>query len=370
MRNVIRRITLMTSSLLSILIDFLNIQPQLVALFTSFPDYDDHTFAMILELQKDAIPIILVCDNFDIPTHWSEENIKLTLVKRNSLKSLYHAKRSQYIFHTHGFSLTESISRKQKVTSLWHGIPLKRIGQEIGNKMPQSTFGLVTSSATSFLMKRAYSESQNLPIFLNFGLPRLDLLRNNITKEPYSLVNFIWMPTYRKSVVGEIREDGFVNDLGIGMTADQLQVLDKGLQTRGISVELLLHPMSGSKIPLELTSIKLSQLDRKKESLYRYINKFDALITDYSSISVDYLITQKPLYILAPDYEEYAASRGLFDELENLLGLTIFKNVEDFLQVLDLKHDPVQELKGAFLKWHDYQGDERARNIWKAVLKD
>ena len=364
-----RDLSLLISKSFSRLMDYFRILPRNRAFFTCFPDFEDQTFSMILELTKQSIPTILISDSPRMPNYWKEENLQVKLVKRKSIKSFFYAKTSKYIFHTHGFIFSESVSNEQVVTSLWHGIPLKKIGVEIGNEMPNSTFGLISSTSKSFLMERAYSNLKRKPEFINFGLPRLDLLENTNQEGKVRGNNFVWMPTYRSSVVGEIRDDGFVNDLGLGMTISQLMQLDALFLKRGISVELVLHPMSGATVPVELSAIRLSSFDRKVKSLYRYINSFDALITDYSSVSIDFLVTGKPLYIFAPDFEEYEKSRGFFDNFEILLGIRVSKDTASLMIELDKETYDFQRLEKALKNWHDYNRNDRSRKIWQHISK-
>lgn len=364
-----RTFSLFVSKSISRLLDILRIQPKKRALFTCFPDFEDQTFSMILELTKQSVPVVLLSDSLEMPVHWKKENLLIKIIKRNSAISFFYAKTSKYIFHTHGFIFSESTSHKQIVISLWHGIPLKKIGKELGNEMPRSKFGLVSSVSTSFLMKRAYSTPKKMPLLLNYGLPRLDLLENGNQGNRETGTRFIWMPTYRNSVIGEIRDDGLVGDLGLGMPISQLSKLDEYFFSSGISVEILLHPMSGATIPTELSAIHVSNFDRNSESLYRHLNNFDALITDYSSVSIDFLVTGKPIYILAPDFELYEKTRGFFEDFETLLGIRVSKNIDDFIAELDKGIYDFQRLEKALNKWHDYKKNDRARKIWESVSK-
>ena len=48
--------------------------------------------------------------------------------------------------------------------------------------------------------------------------------------------------------------------------------------------------------------------------LYQFVRCADALISDYSSISIDFMLLDRPIVYTLDDYEDYAASRGLFPE--------------------------------------------------------
>lgn len=362
-----RKTTLLVSKFVSRLIDVFQILPRNRALFKCFPDFEDQAFSMILELTKQSIPVFLISDRYQIPNHWREETLRVKLIKPQSLMSFFYAKTSKYIFHTHGFIFSESISREQVVVNLWHGIPLKKIGIEVGFEMPNSTFSLITSTSKSFLMERAYSNEKKKPVFINFGLPRLDLLKSISQSDKVCRNKIIWMPTHRDVVISEIPTNGFVNNLWLGMTISQLMQLDKSFLERGISVELLLHPMFGGTVPVDLSAIYPSSFDRNSQSLYRYINNFDALMTDYSSISIDYLVTRKPLYIFAPDLESYEKSRGLFGDLEALLGIQVLKDIDSLMKEIDTDNYDFLRLERALNDWHDYRQNDRASKIWQRI---
>ena len=48
--------------------------------------------------------------------------------------------------------------------------------------------------------------------------------------------------------------------------------------------------------------------------LYQFIPLTDALITDYSSISADYMLLNKPMIFILDDYEQYNKSRGIIPD--------------------------------------------------------
>ena len=362
-----RKTLLLLSKFVSRLMDVFRILPKNQALFKCFPDFEDQSFSMILELTKQSIPIFLISDSNQMPNHWREETLGVKLIKSQSLLSFFYAKTSKYIFHTHGFIFSESISREQVVVNLWHGIPLKKIGIEVGHEMPNSTFSLITSTSKSFLMERTYSNLKKKPVFINFGLPRLDLLKPISQSSKVHPKKIIWAPTHRDESISEILTNRFVNNIWLGMTMSQLIQLDKFFLDRGISVELLLHPMFRGTVPVDLSAIYPSPFDRNSQSLYRYINNFDALMTDFSSISIDYLVTRKPLYIFAPGLESYEKSRGLFGDLETLLGIQVLKDVDSLMKEMDTDNYDFLRLEKALNDWHDYRQNDRASKIWQRI---
>ncbi|MCS3427965.1 CDP-glycerol glycerophosphotransferase family protein [Leucobacter aridicollis] len=56
------------------------------------------------------------------------------------------------------------------------------------------------------------------------------------------------------------------------------------------------------------------------------LGAFDAVITDFSSIAVDFSLLERPIQWFAPDLEAYTATRGLYEALEVTAGSTIARS--------------------------------------------
>ena len=78
--------------------------------------------------------------------------------------------------------------------------------------------------------------------------------------------------------------------------------------------------------------------------------KFDELITDYSSLAMDFIILDKPIIFFVPDIGEYKKTPGLHEELWSLMpGHKVYS---------------FEELKGALDKEDEYKEErKRAREI-------
>ena len=74
-----------------------------------------------------------------------------------------------------------------------------------------------------------------------------------------------------------------------------------------------------------------------------YINCFDSLITDYSSIYLDYMLLERPIIFLPYDLQEYESSVGFtMDYMENTPGPKPV-NFHNFLTELKKCQNPPQE---------------------------
>lgn len=95
----------------------------------------------------------------------------------------------------------------------------------------------------------------------------------------------------------------------------------------------------------------------------------DILISDYSSIILDYSILCKPILCFGYDYEYYKKERGFYYELETEMPSGVLKTEKDVIQKLkDMDYDMECQLTKKFRDCHmEYGGDATTQCI-KAVL--
>ena len=63
----------------------------------------------------------------------------------------------------------------------------------------------------------------------------------------------------------------------------------------------------------------------------------DLMITDYSSIFFDYLVTNKPIVFYTPDLDEYQSSRGMYIANRDLPG-PVVHHIEDVITAIKQKY--------------------------------
>ena len=119
------------------------------------------------------------------------------------------------------------------------------------------------------------------------------------------------------------------------------------------------------------------ELNEKNVQLYQFIGSTDALITDYSSVYYDYLLTGKPIGLTVDDFEEYSKTTGfVFDEVfEYIIGEHIL-NCDDFVRFIDNvvsgKDDLLEkrnEMNKLFNYYHDNQSSMRVCDFIFEQLK-
>lgn len=183
-----------------------------------------------------------------------------------------------------------------------------------------------------------------------WGYPRNDYLfvdNNDVKKvlndkwafDKYRKV-ILWMPTFRKTVAygAPLSEDYIQNETGMPLfqTMAELKALDEFLSRLDVLVVLKLHPLQANLKVFSynyqnIIVLRNENLQDMQLQLYQMVRYTDALITDYSSISTDYMLLDKPIIYILDDYEEYKKARGLSPEnaLDLLSGYHVV-NIDGF----------------------------------------
>ncbi|MGH8370132.1 MAG: CDP-glycerol glycerophosphotransferase family protein, partial [Gammaproteobacteria bacterium] len=130
----------------------------------------------------------------------------------------------------------------------------------------------------------------------------------------------------------------------LGLDSDATLLLDDYCERHGVEFIFKFHPAERSANRIQGHHLHVCSPD---SDLYPLLPLSSALITDYSSICMDYLLLDKPVLFLVPDLEDYMLhDRQLqFDPDEMTPGpkLSSWQEVIDTLDSLRQKDDYVEE---------------------------
>ena len=219
------------------------------------------------------------------------------------------------------------------------------------------------------------------------GYPRNDLMLDNQGKgyeNPFVSEGFkgkvvIWMPTFRKSINKVLSEDNCESNTGLPLfnSLDELEELNHYLASINVCVLTKIHHLQAINPVFthqfsHLLFITDNDLVEKDIQLYQIIGKTDALLTDYSSISVDYLLLNRPIGFILDDLREYEKGRGRF-QFENvkevLAGKHIYniKELYHFFYEISTNIDSTQSLREnlskSMITYQDNHSCERICNF-------
>lgn len=173
--------------------------------------------------------------------------------------------------------------------------------------------------------------------------------------------SLIWMPTFRKCKIKCISED-YLNNTETGLplleTEEDFLKFNMFLSSRSVQLFIKIHPLQEgfSFFRKDFSNIKIidnSYLSKNNIQLYQFIPVFDAMITDYSSVSTDYFLLNKPIVYLLDDYEEYKKTRGFYpdDPMKYMPGNHVYSYEQFENAIVDICSD------------HDHYADSRKKLI-------
>ena len=351
----------------SILTRLSNILPKFnKTILLPYPDWEDMTLAIFDELIKTKKNKIIWLLNKNSSVLFYKKLFPDTVVvKRSSIKGIFHLFTSKTIYCTHG-TFYRWVPKGMRIINLWHGFGFKAVGTYLkGIDRIACTHAISSSNySRKFIsIEMNLTESSVYPL----GFPRNDRLLNalnnwQIIKENLEFKNFkkiiIWMPTYRSSIEGDIRKDGIQYDNPFNLEYFDIEEFYKYLFSENILCLFRAHPMS-MKFELKQNSnfklISDKWLLDNGISLYQLLGITDLLISDVSSVITDYLLIDKPIIHAMSDFDNYCANRPLLlspprdflvgplvkdqiclvDEITLLFsGIDAYKEIRDKLKIL------------------------------------
>ena len=230
---------------------------------------------------------------------------------------------------------------------LWHGVPLKRISWDAGfadepavvrraHAAMAEEFDLLVVPGEG--VARVFESGLRVDPerMLVTGYPRNDALFGAIPGEAVGTDTeslaaverlaadhpvLLYLPTFRE------RDGGSV------VARLDLAALDALLERRDAYLVLKMHP----KEPLDVDTTEFSRVFVLPEQtdVYPFLRHADALVTDYSSVALDYLLFDRPLVYYPFDLDGYRERRGLYFDYDAVTPGPVARDFEALLAALD-----------------------------------
>ncbi|MBO0411986.1 CDP-glycerol glycerophosphotransferase family protein [Enterococcus hulanensis] len=316
-------------------------------IFCSVPDFSDNARAMfeyMFEREISGTYTWLFNDRQKIEDSYFDD-LKTKGVKfleKNSFSGFKAYLLSNISFSDHGIFNSVPLNFGPKKIELWHGMPLKQIGYY--NEDNKIKFHKTISTADIFdpVLEKAFGINSSK--IIKTGLPRNDKLLNNnigskIFNNDYPII--AWLPTFRFHKDGEYK-DGEYTEGKIGFfNLEELEKLDFFLEENQLNLFIKLHPFDVLNDKIDnnykfkrLKIFRTQDFESKFLDLYEILSTCEALITDYSSVLFDFVITRKPIALMQSDFQKYKDSRGLVATIEESIDLPIITSIEEFREFL------------------------------------
>ncbi|MGC3982220.1 MAG: CDP-glycerol glycerophosphotransferase family protein [Steroidobacteraceae bacterium] len=317
-------------------------QSRLVVLNT-FPDFDDTARAMVPATRALGYRLVILTLHKQAPQPEWVIAAGVTTYYRYSLQGVWWYHRARFVFYTHGLFSAWPLSPRQCVVNVWHGMPIKRIGLLDGkspDQIPRFHYTIASDSLFQGIVRDAFGVTLDQVLLADH--PRINILKGR-GRKPAGLPEHrqlaVWLPTYRAAKVGDVRMDGSSRgDIFAGAT--QLQAMDEFFASRGVVCIVKPHPMTKATAELFKSCKALVFFDeqtllKNDMTLYQLLSVSDFMITDVSSVYVDYAVLQRPTVVFCQDLEEYRRSRGFTAPIESLVKEQIAVTEEQLCQRID-----------------------------------
>lgn len=286
----------------------------------------------------------------------SEKRADYTIVPFKGIRAVIPFLRARYGVISHGLWDFGWLlpSRKKRVIQTWHGIPVKRIGfgqkgitQAEKNDLKQHAETIDSFLVPSPIAGNIFRETLRIPEqkILTIGQPRNDNLVNPRPRTKISEIIpevrpgahlVLYAPTFRTNGSSFFRFTDF--------DRSELQLF---LAERNIFLLLRPHISDIENIQGFLDKNILLFSAKEHAEINEVLPDVDLLVTDYSSIFIDYLLVEKPILFACTDIDEYIRSeRGEF-LMENYLefipgpnAMTQIRFLSEIHNLLIDGHDP------------------------------
>jgi len=247
----------------------------------------------------------------------------------HSLRGRYYTLRAGVVFVTQGLrDVFMGGTAGATLIQLWHGLPLKTIAWDAEwsdqpwpvrrcHRYMAREIDLVTAPSTEAIGPLSSGLGIGPKRFVVTGYPRTDTFADDIEGAGLTVDDTIieeietqaadhqlvfYLPTYRPD--GE----SFINALEVATVGETLAAQDAHLYVKAHPYEPLQAAESHPHVHWLPSSV----------DPYLVLPHADVLVTDYSSVSFDYLLTDRPIVYFPYDQSTYTNRRGLYFEYDSV----------------------------------------------------
>lgn len=289
------------------------------------------------------------------------------VLNRHSLKGMWAILTAKVVFYSCFISeVSFWLTSGATAVNLWHGLPLKKIEFDIkngefskkySNQFSFHKLGWLLFNPISFrrpdmmfspapvftpIFKRAFrvntgeiviSGSPRTDIFFDHSLPKeyLNTYPDIILAKENARKTFLYMPTFR-----DVGDDFFAS------AKFDFDLLEHKMSELNAIFYIKVHPNAGLD-SFTLDKYKNIKVIPAAADPYPLMNYVDVLITDYSSIYIDFLLLNKPIIFFAFDLQHYLAScRDMYFEYQEVTPGQLVENFADLLHALSLDDQKIQ----------------------------
>lgn len=264
-------------------------------------------------------------------------------------------------------------SRNQLNIGTWHGTPLKNIGEicigynRVGMRADTTNYSVSGCDLTYNGLSAAFPKAFEIK---RYGTPRndvffrpqeIDAIKRKIDL-PLSKKVLLFAPTFRE----DIKMSG-ISQIETINWGKIITILSEKFGGEWV-VAVRIHPHVMEHMQLRYNSTLVN--GNVGDDMADYLLTSDALLTDYSSSFFDYALTQRPIFLYTPDFEQYKeCERGFYFDFTKLpfpISYTPDQLIESINRFDKKKYTDDVKLFLQFIG--DYEEGKASERIVKDVL--
>jgi CDP-glycerol glycerophosphotransferase (TagB/SpsB family) len=316
------------------------------------------------------------------------ENVKI--LKLSSLRGLWYLFRSKVVFVRHcvaqdiGYLINNN---DRLIVNLWHGLPLKKIGVDF---IPNSITGIgplgaiICSAPTDkSTMIKSFTFAHDSNAWLT-GFPRNDVILTNetdlwcqaklqleiIKERLFGRKLILFAPTFRAGWESMDKNAGFYK-----FSDTELAKLEHIAKDANAVIGIRTHLREERAVIDAFRNLEVVVLNDIIETAL-VLKMTDILITDYSSLAFDFLLTERPLISFAFDFDTYQNGRGFIYKLEQVFPSTICYDFQTLLVELEkftrdnFTYKMTTEHLETFNKFHTFKDNKATDRVIEHIFEN
>lgn len=348
-----------------------------IILFESNPDFGDNprgVYNRLIELgfNKKNKMVWFVQDKNSF-SDVNDENV-IFVEYKDTRKIRYYEFLAKYILDCNRF-----ITKRNKYQfriHLTHGTTLKYNRQYCAG-CGEMDYVIQVSEYFTGWNKELFNISQDK--IVTTGFPRNDILLQKQKQVFFPEIKrkktICWFPTYRNHKGHSTGKNMFPYGIPSVNNEKELRELNSFLKKEDVLLVIKLHPAEDTSIlkGLDFDHIKLVEDSIFKDghtTIYHYLSNVDAMITDYSSLYYDFLLTKRPIGMAVCDIKKYIKTNSIIFDIDNfeanLPGEYIYKfsDLLTFIHNVAIDNDISYNRRMEKMKiYHKYFDDKSADRV-------
>ncbi|MDD3288520.1 MAG: CDP-glycerol glycerophosphotransferase family protein [Alphaproteobacteria bacterium] len=244
-----------------------------------------------------------------------------------------------------------ALTRGAKTIQMWHGVPLKEIGLEC--MRPPTTYGprnaeVLGASGVfdvfvggSMAAQADWAGRFSFDEYAAIGYPRTDvffreLAQNDLINVDVNALGVLKDANQNKRPVIVYAPTFRDHKMGAWIENSKIEVLAKHCKSQGYVFYVNLHPFE-QEINAQLQKhYPCIECISAHTDIYPILKYTDVLVTDYSSLAVDFLLRDKPMVFYTPDHDEYVdKARGLIPGYEQYMAGERVCDIDALIKAVD-----------------------------------